>query len=147
MKESAFSRRLRDVLEKAGFMCERIESHDTCPGCPDIFWHHTESAISGWIETKILEGMEDHLDYRPKQIPLMERWWAAGVNVCTVAYCHGNGAAILIPGPRVRESGKDISDIVTCDGLLFDAEFLEGIGDALLRLDIMEKKPLDPRRP
>lgn len=88
MKESEFSRYLRDKLKDAGFTVDRIESHSTGVGIPDM--HVVGHGDEYWIELKsmpklhFLKSKAEHfkMPWRPGQ-----RAWAISYMVGMLGKC------------------------------------------------------------
>lgn len=99
--EKDFGKTVMTKLKKEGMSCERIESHNTGLGFPDLFVQGR--GFDCWLELKNCKTasiMQDKLriDWRPGQQAWYERYYAAHRgerNVVTLMSCHDG--VVVVP--------------------------------------------------
>jgi hypothetical protein len=105
MSESTFSKKLRTSWNLLGVKTDRVESHSTCPGMPDIWCRCQE--IGFWVETK--ENNDDkRIHYEPNQALWQEIECEHRGNAFTILHHPPTRKVYLIWGIFARTAEKDL---------------------------------------
>ena len=110
MSEIVFRRRFRRKMEEHSIVTFPVESHDTCPGIPDI--HYQCGFFSGWVELKEIESIKNKIPYRPHQAEWLQDYSDRGGLAFTVVHIKSTSSILVIPGNLSKQAKRNINLIL-----------------------------------